>query len=958
MESDHNPQRDILLLTLVFLVFFALFFVPYNGTGSDPIFYYGTLTSFLFDGDVDLLNDVAGSANPAWVTSAQLGMLTPKGLINNQYAIGCALLWLPFALPVRAVAWVGGGLGLEQPWMSDRFAPPYLVAVSLGTVVYGYLTLLLIHAACRRPFGRAASLLAALGVVFASPLLAYIYVYPTMSHAPSAFGVALLLYLGFRYRDFPDWRAYVLLGTALGLATLVRWQNVLFGLLPLAFWLDHVVQRRGERALRREAAGVLAGAAAFAAIVSLQMFYWYAQHGSFLTIPQGESFMRWGAPAIVAVLFSGWHGLYYYHPLLLAATVGLLVYAARMRRSAVPFAAIACVALMIYVNAAVDSWWGGAAFGGRKFSSSLPLLALGLAACCSLFRGRWIAVPAVLTSVAILFNVCLLTAFARGTFDMYFWRELAELRGDILDVLPRWLLTIPLDSWAVSILLEGRHLVGLALLLCGLVLIGGLLLLVRRGGAAALDRHGLALAAGLLAFILALDLALFVRNPAPDEKGRLYGRVMNNERPVPAGEKRAAMRVLADAGYRNPDVYYRLAALPGEQTRRDELLEAARRVCPRFWAKWVSDLPEDEVAESSRTEARRLLAPAPPGTHDRFATRLAACRAHGDMRAEGALRERLLAADPFSAGALQRLMEIYRAEERPDDARRLKVRLRRFLRAKVESFLAAEPRVGHWDRYLFNDHYIHYTVLLAQYYEANRQIERAVEMYDLAETRAYDGAPYRHQRLRLALQREGASLNEAELQRALDDPTAPVDLLVRAAQLYSGRNDLARALGILQLGFQRHPEDQALSYWLRQVLQAWPVERLPLDALLAADLDSPEYWVVVAEYLNLAGRYDEAMRVLEAPLARRPKHAWTNFVYGCAAYARGDFARAEAAFRQSRAADPAYPTYSAYLGRALLGQGRADEALPIVREALERAPGDALLTSVLGELEAARKSPR
>ena len=181
----------LLLAAVCFLCFFLLF-SPWGGVGCDDVFYSSYLSSFLFDGDVDPLNDYYLSNNlyPAIRSTGEL--LGPKGIVTNQFAIGSAVLWLPFYLPVRAVGWAMNLFASPPLWANDRFSAPYLLAISLATSCYGFLTLVLIYATCAikaRPLVAACS---ALGVVPASPLLAYDFQYPAMSHTLSAFSVALL----------------------------------------------------------------------------------------------------------------------------------------------------------------------------------------------------------------------------------------------------------------------------------------------------------------------------------------------------------------------------------------------------------------------------------------------------------------------------------------------------------------------------------------------------------------------------------------------------------------------------------------------------------------------------------------------------------------------------------------------------------------------------------------------
>jgi hypothetical protein len=136
----------------------------------------------------------------------------------------------------------------------------------------------------------------------------------------------------------------------------------------------------------RGVACVVAAAAAFAP----QMLVWQTLYGRPLAIPQGGGFMRWGTPALGSVLFSDWHGLFTWTPIIVVAVVGVPLI---LRRDRLVFAAaLAFLALSWYVNAAAADWWAGEAFGARRFVSCFAVFTLGLAALVA----RWSPAPKTL----------------------------------------------------------------------------------------------------------------------------------------------------------------------------------------------------------------------------------------------------------------------------------------------------------------------------------------------------------------------------------------------------------------------------------------------------------------------------------------------------------------------------------------------------------------------------------
>ena len=82
----------------------------------------------------------------------------------------------------------------------DGFSRPYIAAVAYGSAFYGFVAILLSIGAARRliadapgAHGRSDAIAAGLLVWIGTPLLFYMYVAPPMSHACSAFAVALFV---------------------------------------------------------------------------------------------------------------------------------------------------------------------------------------------------------------------------------------------------------------------------------------------------------------------------------------------------------------------------------------------------------------------------------------------------------------------------------------------------------------------------------------------------------------------------------------------------------------------------------------------------------------------------------------------------------------------------------------------------------------------------------------------
>lgn len=352
---------------------------------NDPVGYYSWIRSLLFDGDLDFeneyryLNKHVDTHLVEWANPYETR--TETGHVPNYFAIGSGLLWAPFLLAVHPFAPYLGGL-------QDGFSQPYHMAVFLAVSVYGLLGAWLAYYALRTWFGRGPSFLAAVGAWAASPALYYTYPNLAMAHSCSMFTTGLLLLIWARLRTRDTWWAWGLVGLALGLSALVRWQNATFALIPI---VDILGAEKPGKALKLGVCTLCA----LAAFVP-QMAGWYVVFGRILLIPQGPDFMKWTHPKILALLFSGSYGLISLTPLCGLAMLGFLTAPKELRR---PYVAMGlALVFQVYVNSCrYEAGWN---FGMRRMTNCTPLFAAGLAAL--LVRGRRVCTA---TTIAIAFFV-------------------------------------------------------------------------------------------------------------------------------------------------------------------------------------------------------------------------------------------------------------------------------------------------------------------------------------------------------------------------------------------------------------------------------------------------------------------------------------------------------------------------------------------------------------------------
>lgn len=352
---------------------------PYvRGDGNG---YYAYLPSTVIDGDLDFENqfrrgdrlfrelyfDETGALRPS--------MQSPTGHVVNQWAVGPALLWLPFFLAAHLL--VGLMSLLSEAVSADGYAAPYRWFCAVGTALYGWLAVALGYAVAKRVVGARAALAGALVIWWGSSLPVYMYFLPFHVHALAAFSVALFLWYWLRAEPFGwslgRWAAW---GAMAGLMIAVYYLNAIVALVALVQLARRVVEQGGPRGERRLA---VAGAFAAGLVVALMPHFAIKTllHGSPWLTGYRDTFF-WTTPRLWEVGFSAEHGLFSWTPVVLVALGGLVHLA---RRDSGRFGTLLVVfAVFYYAVAAFQNWHGQSSFGNRFFVSLTLVFVVGAAA--------------------------------------------------------------------------------------------------------------------------------------------------------------------------------------------------------------------------------------------------------------------------------------------------------------------------------------------------------------------------------------------------------------------------------------------------------------------------------------------------------------------------------------------------------------------------------------------------
>jgi hypothetical protein len=412
---------------------------------SDEVEYVAFLRSIWFDRDVSFDNEYRefyanGTVRNPGFAATFIEPVTETGLRRNFGTIGSAFLWAPFYAVADAGVRAARAMGAGVP--ADGYSWPYISAICVGSAVYGLLALLLAWCAARRvlesaglPTGHHAST-AAVAAGFGTPLLFYMYVSPGFAHATSAFAVSAFVLAWLVVRERWTVTGLVVLGALAGLMAMVREQDAFVVVGPA---IDLAWSAWKERQLR--AAGpALAGIAAAVVVYLPQAAAYLALNGRLGPSRLVSRKMTWTSPHAAGVLFSPEHGLFFWTPLAVLATAGLLLLVIRRggRSGNVPAAPgtreaslrigvglLAIVLFQIYVAGAVESWTVAGAFGQRRFVAMTGPFVIGLAVLgAHLSRTKARAAAAVVAGLCVWWNLGLMVQFGAGLMD----RQRLDLR--------------------------------------------------------------------------------------------------------------------------------------------------------------------------------------------------------------------------------------------------------------------------------------------------------------------------------------------------------------------------------------------------------------------------------------------------------------------------------------------------------------------------------------------------
>jgi len=305
--------------------------------------------------------------------------ITETRHLSNHWTAGASLAWYPAFIAADLLARATG-----EP--ANGFSNPYITAAAFTSALCGLYVLLAAFALTRKYYGDRIALAATIAIWFGSPLAFYSTRHASMSHAISAAVCTGIVLLSLRLREEVTEVRVLAIGLAIGFACAVRPQNITVALIPLFIAPAVPILRRAHFLF----AGALI--AALPQLIVSQVLW--GGPLVFVNIGgQAHSWQMFSRVRLVETLFSWYHGLVPWTPLLVLALAGLFFLAKRDKGLAL--AGTATFVSQWLLLGILERWfWGGASFGQRRFDACTLFFVLGLAALIDRLP-RWLSTLAI-----------------------------------------------------------------------------------------------------------------------------------------------------------------------------------------------------------------------------------------------------------------------------------------------------------------------------------------------------------------------------------------------------------------------------------------------------------------------------------------------------------------------------------------------------------------------------------
>ena len=292
----------------------------------------------------------------------------PTGNYVMKYSSGQAILMSPFFFAAHAIA------KFSHRYPADGFSYPYQIALGIGMLLYTFIGLWFLRKILLEYYADSTVAISLIAIVCGSNYINYCAIDHMLTHNTLFTLYCLLIYCTIQFYKSPKSLWALLIGSLVGLCTLIRPTDIVSVIIPLLWGISDfkTLKERINFVLSRFKYFVIAAIAA-ACFISVQIMYWKWTSGKWLYYSYPDEGFSWLHPHILSYPFSYRSGWLLYSPMLIFAFVG--IYSLVKRKTNV-VAVLSFMLIDIYIVSAWDPWW----YGGRAMVQSYPILLFSIAA--------------------------------------------------------------------------------------------------------------------------------------------------------------------------------------------------------------------------------------------------------------------------------------------------------------------------------------------------------------------------------------------------------------------------------------------------------------------------------------------------------------------------------------------------------------------------------------------------
>lgn len=352
------------------------------------------------------------------------------GYSLNKYPCGVAVFQLPAGLIAMGYTY----FSKSEPM--DGYSPPFQLAVSLSTVLFSILGLVVLRKFLLRYLKDFSTAVALIVITIGTNLYHYSAVDQGLGHVYLFFLYAVILNVTDAWYKQADNKLSIFLGLALGMAIITRPTDIFIVFIPM-LWRIHEFKQTIIY-LKKHLFKIFLALLFFFVPVMLQISYWKYITGHWVYFSYEEEYFDFLHPHIIDGLFSYRKGWFVYSPLAMLGFIGMFFMFIKnnARFYLTPVLVYYCIS--IFVIFSWSMWYYGGGFGCRVMIQSLALLALPIGILTeSIIQGRRkiiITCYFIVVLSGIGLSLFQSAQYARGIIhwdsmnDAYYWRIFGKMK--------------------------------------------------------------------------------------------------------------------------------------------------------------------------------------------------------------------------------------------------------------------------------------------------------------------------------------------------------------------------------------------------------------------------------------------------------------------------------------------------------------------------------------------------